>query len=107
MAEVNAELYEFMRERETSLYTQEFHKNNTVFAFVRVDFTDIAEFVSVVGEESFIERGLQITLCSDDVCIEVNEFIEGDGHYLSSYKKCFSDHDWEHYEGQIKEMEAI
>ncbi|OAB36999.1 hypothetical protein PMSD_09995 [Paenibacillus macquariensis subsp. defensor] len=103
--EVNAELYEFLRERETSLYTKDFERNKTVFAYVRVDFTDIAEFIEVVGEDWFSEGGMEVVLCTGDVCIEVNDIIESHGHDLSSYKKCF-ENEWENYEDRIKEMEA-
>lgn len=106
MSEVNAELYEFMRERETGLYTENFKQNKTVYAFVRVEFDELSEFIEMVGQEYFGEGPMDIKLCATDVCIEVNDLIECDGHYLSSYRKCFSDYVWEDYEEKIKEMEA-
>ncbi|MGG4346462.1 hypothetical protein ABEW68_33085 [Paenibacillus lautus] len=104
--EVDAELYEFFREREMGLYTKEFERNKTVFAFVRVDFSDLDTFIEIVGEEHFAEGPMEVALCSNDVCIEINDLIELYGHYLSSYKNCFDEDDWEHYESRIKEMEG-
>ncbi|MCM3273797.1 hypothetical protein [Paenibacillus elgii] len=103
--EVNADLYDFLKEHETGLFTKEFHKNKTVFAYVHVHFSDLSEFVDIVGSDYFSEGNVDVTMLEHTIAIELNDIIEGDGHYLSSYKKCFDEDDWRCYEEKIKEME--
>lgn len=103
--EVNADLYDFLKEHETSLYTKNFQKDKTVYAIVFVDFHDLERFSEIVGEHIFDEYGLEVVMKYNYVCIPLNDIIEGDCHYLSSYKNCFFDHDWEQYKDMIKEME--
>lgn len=103
--EVDANLYDFLKEHETSLYTQAFKKNKTVFAIVFVDFCDLKNFVEVVGSYPFEEKGLKVVMKEDYICIPLNDIIEGFGHSLSNYKNCFSDHEWECYKSMIEEME--
>jgi hypothetical protein len=40
--EVDADLYDFLLNHETRLYTKDFQKNKTVFAIVFVDFSDLS-----------------------------------------------------------------
>ncbi|MCR8641400.1 hypothetical protein NV379_01910 [Paenibacillus sp. N1-5-1-14] len=103
--EVNADLYDFLKENETGLYTKEFNRNKTVYAYVHVYFNSLSEFAEIVGSHPFDEGGMQVTMFESTIAIELNDIIDGDGHYLSSYKKCFNEYDWEQYEKQIEEME--
>lgn len=106
MGKVNPDLYDFLKENETGLYTQEFHKNKTVFAYVHIDFCDLSKFVGIVGSHHFEERGMKVTMLENTVAVDLNDIIECDDDYLSDYKNCFCEHDWKHYEDQIKEMES-
>jgi hypothetical protein len=103
--EVNAKLYDFLKDNETGLYTRDFHKNKTVYAYVHVHFLVLSDFVEIVGSAYFDEGGMEARLFNNTVCVELNDIIEGKGHVLSSYKNCFSEHDWENYEKQIEEIE--
>ncbi|MCL6605532.1 MAG: hypothetical protein K6T94_21920 [Paenibacillus sp.] len=86
MKEVNADLYTLLNEKETGLYTQEFHKNKTVYAYVHLDFSDLADCVEAVGSYPFEEGGMKVQMFKRLVCIDLNDIIEGNGHKLSSYK---------------------
>ncbi|OPH61873.1 hypothetical protein BC351_01125 [Paenibacillus ferrarius] len=103
--EVNADLYDFLKEHETGLYTKGFHKDKTVYAIVFVDFHDLKKFVEILGSFIFEDAGLEVVMKENYICIPLNDIIEGDCHYLSSYKNCFSEHDWKHYKDMIAEME--
>ena len=105
MKEVNSDLYTLLNENETGLYTQEFHKNKTVYAYVHLDFSDLAEFAEAVGTYPFEEGGMKVTMFERTICIDLNDIIEGQGHSLSSYKKCFGEDTWDRYKEQIDEME--
>lgn len=104
--EVNADLYDFLKEHETSLYTTDYQKNKIVFAIVFVDFRDLSDFVEIVGDHHFEEGGMDVTMRSEYICVELNDIIEGDGHYISNYRNCFDDDTWNLYEEKIKEMEG-
>jgi hypothetical protein len=105
MREVDSELFHFLKDNETGLYTKDFEKNKTVFAYVHIDFIDLPGFIDIVGEDHFCEGGIEAQLFSYTVCIEINDLIERHGHKLSSYKRCFNHGTWEQYEREIKEME--
>lgn len=105
MKEVNADLYTLLNENETGLYTQEFHKNKTVYAYVHLCFSDLADFAEATGTYPFEEGGLKVVMFERTICIELNDIIEGHDHRLSSYKKCFDEDTWERYKEQIEEME--
>lgn len=104
--EVNADLYDFLKTYETGLYTKEFHKNKTVFAYVHISFYGLSDFVEIVGSYPFEEGGLEVRMFESSICIELNDIIEGQGHSLSSYKNCFDEDLWKQYEEQITEMEC-
>ena len=105
MAIVNADLYDFLKENEMHLYTENFDRNKTVYGMVIVHFYDMKRFAEIVGEFPFEEEGLNIVMKKDYVCITINDIIEGHDQYLSSYKNCFEEDEWKHYEDRIKEME--
>ncbi|WP_263708035.1 hypothetical protein [Shouchella tritolerans] len=98
--QVNAELYEFLAENETGLY----QKGDKVIAYVHVYFFDLDDFVKIVGPHPFDEGGMEVHLFENTAAIELNDIIENEGHYLSSYKKCFDEYG--DYEKDIKLMEA-
>lgn len=106
MSEVNAELYDLLKKNETGLYTQDFHKNKTVFAYVHIDFRDVDELVEVMGSDYWSEGGVEARIMPMSVCVEVNDMIEHFGHSLSDYKRCFCEDDWKQFEDFIKQMEA-
>jgi hypothetical protein len=104
--QVNPDLYELLKNNETGLYTQEFEKNRTVFAYVHLDFYDVGDFVKVVGEDFLCEGGHDAKICASSVCFEINDIIEYFGHTLSDYKNCFEDYTWDNYKHQISLMES-
>ncbi|WP_348623651.1 hypothetical protein ABFT51_24135 [Paenibacillus peoriae] len=104
--QVNPDLYELLRERETGLYTQNFEKNETVFAYVHLDYSDVADFVELVGYDFLCEGGYDAKICTTSVCIEINDVIERFGHDLSDYKNCFDEDLWKDHEKEIAIMEG-
>jgi hypothetical protein len=104
--EVNSDLFVFLMNHETGLYSTDFDKNKTVFAYVHIEFSDLSDFIEIVGQDYFVEGGMDVQLFANTVVVEINDYIEGFGQYLSAYKKCFSEHTWKDYESQIIEMEA-
>lgn len=99
-------LYDFLKENETGLYTQEFEKNKQVYAYVHIPYYNVRDFVEIVGSHPFEEGGMDAKMFQDTLCVDINDIIESDGHYLSAYKKCFNEDDWKRYEDEIKIMEA-
>jgi hypothetical protein len=99
---VDPKLYDFLRENETGMFQK---SENEVVAYVHIDFYDLGDFVEIVGGCFFDEGGMEIQLFRDTVCIELNDIIESDMHYLSSYKSCFDEFDWNRYGELIEEME--
>lgn len=98
--EVNAELYEFLKDNETGMFL----KDGEVVAYVHVIFHYLDEFVEIVGEGWFDEGGMEVQLFANTVCVELNDIIEGEGHDIISYKKCFEESDIIRYR---KELEAM
>ena len=101
--EVDARLYEIMKENETGLHMD---RNRNVVAYIHLSFYDIKEFVDCVGSGHFDEGGLEVRLFKDSLCVEINDIIESNGHNLSSYKKCFDEDTWDQLEWRILEIEA-
>lgn len=101
--EVNADLYNFLNENETGLTTE--NNGKDIIAYVHIYFWKLDDFVKIVGSYPFDEGGREVVMFEDTICVELNDIIEGDGHNLSSYKRCFNENDWENFEIQILEME--
>lgn len=100
--EVDANLYEVLKENETGLHM----RGRDVIAYVHLSFYDLKDFVEAVGEYCFDEGGLVVHMFLDSICVELNEIIEGKGHNISSYIKCFDEDTWSYYVKEIKEMES-
>lgn len=98
--EVDADLYEFLKENETGM----FRKGDTVIAYVHVYFFRLDDFVKIVGDHWFDEGGYDAQLFRDTICIDLNDIIEGQGHNLISYKNCFEESDIECYEKELLAM---
>lgn len=101
MKEVNADLYEFLNNNETGMYPDK----SEVMVYVFVSFYDVVDFVNAVGKYHFEEGGRDCKLQETGICIDINYFIESEGHKLSSYKNCFSKNDWDNYGKQILKSE--
>ncbi|MEK4006436.1 hypothetical protein [Paenibacillus sp. FSL H3-0333] len=99
MSEVNANLYDFLKENETGLYREK----GVVKSYVLVYFSDLSKFVEAVGYGWFDENGMNVVMRRNYIAIELDDFIEGNGHYLSSYKNCFDE--WDQYKSEIATME--
>ncbi|URJ46405.1 hypothetical protein MF628_000935 [Paenibacillus polymyxa] len=104
--QVNPNLYDLLKERETGLYIQNFEKNRTVFAYVHLDFGDISDFVKLVGDDYLCEGGYDAKICPMSVVVEINDVIERFDNELSDYKNCFDEDDWKRHEKEIAIMEA-
>jgi hypothetical protein len=104
MPQVNPDLYDFLKENETGLYTRNYKNDKTVYAYVHIYFFRLQEFVDIVGSYPFEEGGADVKMFESTVCVDLNDIIEGKGHELLDYKNCFNEYDWNHYEEQIIEM---
>jgi hypothetical protein len=102
MAIVNAELYDFLKECETGLTTD---RNRNVIAYVFIDFDKIQEFIKIVGTWFLEDGGYECMLKDGCIRLDLNEIIDGEGHKLSDYEKCFYEDDWRHYKDMILDME--
>lgn len=102
MKEVDADLYEFLQSHETGIGSIQ----NEIKAWVHVPFDDLQKFVNIVGYTYFVCGGVECRLQEDNVCVDINYFIEGAGHLLSSYKNCFNENDWDECEKEILMMES-
>ena len=98
--DVNAELYEFLKDNETGMFL----KDGEVVAYVHIRFYNLNEFVEIVGEGCFDEGGMEVKLFADTVCVELNDIIEGEGHDIISYKKCFEESDITRYRKELESM---
>lgn len=98
--EVNAELYEFLKENETGM----FKKNGDIVTYVHIDFSDINDFITIVGSYYFDEGGAHTRLFESSLCIELDDIFEGAGHSPLNYKNCFDEDDLKLYE---KELQAL
>jgi hypothetical protein len=96
---VVAELYDFLKENETGLYSDK----NGVRGYVHIYFIDLDKFVEIVGTGPFDEGGLEVQMFTNTICIEINEIIEGYGQTLLDYKNCFSESDWANYKERIEQ----
>src|SRR5690625_3379404 len=99
--EVDANLYEFLRANETGITKDDY---GLVF-YVHVPFYQLDEFVEVIGEHHFEEGGMNVLMFDDTLCIDLNDIIEGAGHKITSYKKCFEDV-LRPYEEEYKELDS-
>ena len=95
MKEVNADLYEILKENETRLVLDD----GKVIALAFIDLRDLRDFVEAIDMNWFCDNEKQVILRGSYVAIEINDIIESEGHLLSSYKNCF--YDWKDFEEQI------
>jgi len=99
--EVDPDLYQFLKDNETGLYT---NKHDNVIAFVHVQFSDLADFAKIVGDSCFEDGGMGVHMFKETVAIELNDIFEGLGHYMSSYANCFGD--WDEYMDAVLKIES-
>jgi len=100
MKNVNPELYDFLKENETGLYSD--IRFGEVIAFVHIHFSDLDSFVRIVGDGHFDEGGSEVIMFTNTICIEVNDIIESLGHSLYDYKFCFDVDSWNEHEVEIR-----
>lgn len=100
--EVDANLYEFLRENETGITKDE---HGIVF-YVHVPFYELADFVEAIGEHHFEEGGMDVLMFDDTLCVELNDIIKGAGHEITSYKKCFDEFDLKRFAEDLKVLEG-
>lgn len=90
---VDANLYEFLKENETGMYL---HKNELV-VYVHVHFGKLTEFVEIVGRSPFDEDGLEVRMFEYTLAIELNDIIENNDQEILAYRNCFDASDIEDY----------
>lgn len=101
MSEVDANLYEFLRENETGFVKEEYG----IVLYVHVPFYVLDDFVKIVGEHHFEEGGVDVLMFDETICFELNDVIEGVGHKITSYKNCFDEFEYKRYEKELLEGE--
>jgi len=102
MGNVDSGLYDFLKENETGLYrSNEKYTKDKIIAIVHVYFSDLEDFIEIVGEYSFEEEGIEVTMFADRICVGLNDIIEANDQSLVDYKKCFDKDNWNNYEVQI------
>lgn len=99
--EVDANLYEFLRENETGLMRNE---HGLVF-YVHVYFHDLDTFREIVGPYPFDEGGINVLMFDETICIDLNDIIEGQGHKITSYKNCIDEFELKRFEKEFRELE--
>jgi hypothetical protein len=101
MKEVDADLYEFLQNNETTLYKE----NNEIIASVFVYFYNLEDFCEIVGSYYFDDGGIEVQMMDGYLCVPINDYIEDCDHKISSYRACFADDVWEIYGDKILELE--
>lgn len=104
MKEVDADLYEFLRENDTGIYQDS--RTGQIVVYVHVYFCDLKDFIRIIGNEWFQESGIDVSLYESTIAIELNSIIESFEHDLSSYENCFCKIDWAKYKEKIMAMES-
>ena len=87
---VNANLYEFMKNNELSIYQS--YKDSEIISFIRVNFFDLEEFINIFPENSFDENMLHAQIGKYDICFDLIEVMEYFGHEIKDYYKCFDNY---------------
>lgn len=103
MKVVNADLYEFLNTHETGIGVSD--RDGNIEAWVHIPFEDFRDFINAVGSSWFDCGGVDCRLQEDNVCIDITNFIDGEGHLLSSYKNCFNQENYKDCEEQILKLE--
>ncbi|MBZ9622916.1 hypothetical protein G9F71_008620 [Clostridium sp. FP2] len=101
MKEVNADLYEFLNNHEVHIYIVDKKIESQVF----IPFYDLEDFVKIAGSGWLDEGGADCKLQDGNICIDIVDLIESDGHLISSYSNCFEKDEWNQYREQILKME--
>lgn len=100
MAEFNAELYEFLKENETHMWTE---KNNLLFG-VRVYFSQLKDFIHIIGSGHMDDGGIETTLNDDSTLyVPLEDVFDNDGLSIHDYRFCFSEDDIKLYAEHIKD----
>lgn len=85
MANIYANLYDFLKENETVLAMS----NKEITAYVFIDFCDLERFSEIVGPSVFDDGGVEAVIKDRYVVVTLNDIFE---HYDSSildYENCF------------------
>lgn len=102
MKEVEADLYEFLQNNETTIYKE----GNEIIVAVFVYFRDLEDFAKIVGPDHFDDGGLEVIMKDSYLRIPISDYIEGCGHKVSSYRNCFEDDVWKRYGKEILKLES-
>lgn len=102
MGLVDVDLYEFFKDNETHLHTE----NGKIIAFCCINFRNLSRFAELLGHGAFDDDGIQCIMRDGYIVVDVNQFIEDwYGHKLSDYKNCFDESDWERYKDDLLRQE--
>lgn len=99
--DVDANLYEFLKDRETGIAEEDYD----IVLYVHIPFYRLDEFVEIIGTHHFEEGGANVLMFDNTICFELNDVIEGLGHKMTSYKNCFVASEFERYEEKLREVE--
>lgn len=94
---VHAPLYDFLKEHETGIARD----GSTVRPYVHVPFLFMSEFARAVDIHLFDEHGLESTVCTDTVCIELADVFDAYEHPILNYAACFEQSDLDTYAGLL------
>ena len=92
MNQINQDLFNMIASNDSGLYQD---KAGMVITYTRFDFSNIDELVDHVGEDYFVNGHMKVELSATSIVVEMNSFIEGDGHTLEMYKEAWWQQDWE------------
>lgn len=99
MKNVNPELYDFLKENETGLCID--WRLQEVIAYVHVYFSDLSDFIRIVGNECFDDGGEEVLMFGNTICIEINNIISDLNHSLCDYEGCFEKDVWKEHKDLI------
>lgn len=103
MKEVNADLYDFLNNHEAHICVI----NSRIESYVFIPFYDLENFVAMVGYDYLSDDGgVDCKLQDGNICIDVVDLIEYQGHLVSSYGKCFYEQEWRQHKEQILKLEV-
>lgn len=99
MAIENVELYEFLKDRECSLYK----KGEDVRMWTAIPFYLLEDFANILGYTHFDDGGLDIKMFEWGVAVELNEIFESECEFIYEYRKCFEEEEFKKYEAELFE----
>lgn len=102
MAEFDADLYEFLKENEICMWGE---KGILKFG-VHVCFSDIKEFIEIVGHHILDDGGIETHLNNDTTLfIPLEDTFQDCNYLIEHYKHCFKEEDLKNFKEEIIRFE--